>query len=410
MGADVMRWQYCAQPPDRNLLFGYGPAHEIKRKLLTLWHSVSFLATYGAIERFEPRYADLEHGPTDAPLRPLDRWLIARTQVFLAEAEEAYESYMTVGVTRAFDAFVDDLSNWYIRRSRRRFWEESDQAAFRTLWYALVQALRGLAPIAPFLAEHLWQALVARTTTGAPESIHLAGWPSPVPELADEDLVAEMAEARRAIELGHSARHGAQLRLRQPLRRVAVFSFEPSNRLALARHVEEIGGELNVKEVEFPVDAGEVARVGAKPRLDLLGPRLGAELPELRRLLAEGDFAIDQGVLRAGGFELAPGEYELTFEGREGWSVSHELPYVVGIDTTVDEALRLEGRALDLIHTIQRMRKDSGLEITDRIVIRYDGSNGYGEVFEAHGERIARETLAVRIEREPGEPLAIAKA
>ncbi len=410
MGADVMRWQYCAQPPDRNLHFGYGPAHEIKRKLLTVWNSVSFLATYGAIERFEPRYGDLEQGPTDAPLRPLDRWLIARTQVYLAEVDEAYESYVTVGVTRAFEAFVEDLSNWYIRRSRRRFWEESDQAAFRTLWYALVQGLRGVAPIAPFLAEHLWQVLVARTTAGAPESVFLAGWPAARAALVDEDIVGEMAEARRAIELGHSARHGAQLKLRQPLRRVALFSFEPASRLALARHIEEIGGELNVKEVEFPVDAGEVAKLGAKPRLDLLGPRLGAELPELRGLLAEGDFAIDQGVLRAGRFELAPGEYELTFEGREGWSVAHELPYVVGIDTRIDEELRLEGRALDLIHIIQRMRKDSGLEITDRIVISYDGSNGYAEVFEAHGDRIARETLAVRIERQPGEPLAITKA
>jgi isoleucyl-tRNA synthetase len=371
---------------------------------------VSFLVTYGAIERFDPRYADLEHGPLDAELRPLDRWLLARTQAFLAEAEQAYEGYLTAGVARAFEAFVEDLSNWYIRRSRRRFWEESDQPAFRTLWYALVQALRGVAPIAPFLVEHLWQVLVARTTAGAPESVFLAGWPAPNPALTDEDLVAEMAEARRAIELGHSARHSAQLKLRQPLRRVALFSFEPANRAALGHHVEEIGGELNVKEVEFPLDAGEVARVGAKPRLDLLGPRLGAELPELRRLLSEGDFTIDQGVLRAGGFELAPGEYELTFEGQEGWSVAHELPYLVGIDTRVDDELRLEGRALDVIHTIQRMRKDSGFEITDRIVIRYDGSDGDAEVFEAHGDRIARETLAVRIDRAAGEPLAISKA
>ena len=147
--------------------------------------------------------------------------------MYLAEVDEAYESYVTVGVTRAFEAFVDDLSNWYIRRSRRRFWEESDQAAFRTLWYALVQGLRGVAPITPFLAEHLWQVLVARTTAGAPESVFLAGWPAARAALVDEDIVGEMAEARRAIELGHSARHGAQLKLRQPLRRVALFSFEP---------------------------------------------------------------------------------------------------------------------------------------------------------------------------------------
>jgi isoleucyl-tRNA synthetase len=410
MGADVMRWQYCQQPLDRNLLFGYGPAHEIKRKLLTLWHSVSFFLTYATIERFEPRFADLVAGPDGGELRPLDRWLLARTQAFLAEAQDGYETFVTAGVARAFESFVDDLSNWYIRRSRRRFWEESDEAAFRTLWYALVQGLRAVSPIMPFLAEHLWQALVARPAAGAPESVFLAGWPEHAPALADPGLVEEMAEARRVIELGHSARHSVQLKLRQPLRRVAVVSQDPEKRPLLARHVEEIGGELNVKEVAFPSDVAEVATITAKPRLDLVGPRLGAELPELRRVLAEGAFTIDGGVLRAGRFELAAGEFILEFAGREGWAVAHEPPYVVAVDTEVDAELRLEGRALDLIHTIQRLRKDSGLEITDRIVIRYDGSDGYDEVFAAHGERIARETLAIRIERQPGEALTIEKA
>ena len=162
------------------------------------------------------------------------------------------------------------------------------------------------------------------------------------------------------IELGHSARHSAQLRLRQPLRRVAVVVADPEKREMVARHVEEIGAELNVKEVHFPADAVEVATSTAKPRLDLLGPRLGPALPELRRLLAEGQFVIEDGVLRADPFELAPGEYMLEFDGNEGWAVSHELPYVVALDTEVDDDLRLEGQALDLIHTIQRLRKDSG--------------------------------------------------
>jgi isoleucyl-tRNA synthetase len=407
MGADVMRWQYCQQPPDRNLLFGYGPAHEIKRKLLTLWNSVSFLVTYAGIESFEPRFADLSEGPAGAALRPLDQWLLARTQAFLSEAADGYESFLTGVVTRAFESFVDDVSNWYIRRSRRRFWEESDLAAFRTLWYALVQSLRAVSPIMPFLAEHLWQALVAGVPD-APESVFLAGWPSPNPALADDRLVAEMAEARRVIELGHSARHGAQLRLRQPLRRVAVVVTDPEKREMVARRVEEIGAELNVKEVHFPAEAGEVATSTAKPRLDLLGPRLGPALPELRRLLADDRFVIEDGVLKAEQFELAPGEYMLEFDGNEGWAVSHELPYVVALDTEVDDDLRLEGQALDLIHTIQRLRKDSGLEITDRIVIRYDGD--HEDVIAAHGDRIARETLAVRIERVAGEPLAIEKA
>ena len=160
MGADVMRWMYCAQPPSQNIRFGFGPAEEVKRKLLTLWNSVSFLVTYGGSRSSSPRYEDLAAGPTDVDLRTLDRWLLARTQQFLEEATRSYEEYMTVGVVRALEAFVDDLSNWYIRRSRRRFYGD-DPAAFRTLWYALVQVLRAFSPIMPFLTDHLWQNLVS---------------------------------------------------------------------------------------------------------------------------------------------------------------------------------------------------------------------------------------------------------
>ena len=171
MGADVMRWQYCAQPPDRNLLFGFGPAHEIKRKLLTFWNSVKFLVDYGNIEGFAPSWDRLE---PDVELRPLDRWLVERTKQLVARRPTGYEATLTVDVTRAFDAFVDDVSNWYIRRSRRRFYS-FDEAAFRTLWFALVQSLRVIAPVMPFLADHLWRNLVQ----DGPASVHLAPWPEP---------------------------------------------------------------------------------------------------------------------------------------------------------------------------------------------------------------------------------------
>ena len=199
MGADVMRWQYCAQPPDRNLLFGFGPAHEIKRKLLTFWNSVKFLVDYANIEGFEPALGRSRRRARRRELEPLDRWLVARTHELVREAEAAYEATLTVNVIRAFEAFVDDLSNWYIRRSRRRFYGD-DPAAFRTLWYALVQSLRVIAPVMPFLADHLWRNLVP----GREASVHLAGWP----EVAEPDraLLAEIAEVRAVVELGRQAR------------------------------------------------------------------------------------------------------------------------------------------------------------------------------------------------------------
>ena len=261
MGADVMRWQYCSQPPDRNLLFGFGPAQEIKRRLLTLWNSAKFLGDYGAIESFQPLYADLERGGPDCALQPLDHWLVERTAQLVAEAEAGYERWLTVDVTRAFEAYVDDLSNWYIRRSRRRFWD-GDEAALRTLWFGLVQGLRVIAPVMPFLAEHLWQALVTDVVEGAPDSVFLAGWPEA--RTPDSALLAEVAELREVVGLGHQARSASGLKLRQPLRRIVVEG------APLARaHADEIAEELRVKEVEF----GHVdAELRVKPHLPAARP------------------------------------------------------------------------------------------------------------------------------------------
>jgi isoleucyl-tRNA synthetase len=404
MGADVMRWMFCGQVPSQNLRFGYGPANEIKRRLLTLWNSASFLITYANIEGFEPRYSDLEGGLHDAELRALDRWLLARVQALIAETTDAYESFWTPRITKAFEEFVDDLSNWYVRRSRARFWR-GEEPAFRTLWYALAQALRLAAPLMPFLAEHLWGNLVAGVCRDAPESVHLAGWPQRAERLADPSLLEEVAAARAVVELGHSARNQAGLKLRQPLRRLVVSTADKSARVLVSRQVEEIAGELRVKEVEITERPNAVADLRAIPRLDLLGPRFGPNLPELRKLLEAGSFEVADGNLRAGPFVLAPGEFTLEYAPKEGWSVSQSDGFLVAVDTEVDDELELEGRVLDLIHAVQRLRKDSGLEITDRIELTVPKSEA---ALLVHEEWIKAETLAVRVEL--GAELAVRKA
>jgi isoleucyl-tRNA synthetase len=407
MGADVMRWQYCQQPPDRNLLFGYGPAHEIKRRLLTLWNSATFLIRYANTPdvQFAPRAGDLEVGPGDATLQPLDRWLLARTQAFLDEAEAGYETYLTGGVTRALEEYVDDLSNWYIRRSRRRFWEDADEAAFRTLWYALVQALRAISPIMPFLAEHLWQILVAKPLPDAPQSVFLAGWPSAVAALADETLVADMAETRSVIELGRSARNAAAMKLRQPLAALVVEGASAGP----MRLIEQIVGELRVKEVHFGSIEGATLR--AKPNLPLLGPKLGKDLPAVREALAEGRFErLPGGGVQAVGHELSAEEVFVERSAPEGFALAEDAGLIVALDIRLDDDLRLEGRALDLIHELQNLRKERGLEITDRIVIVYDASSDVGEVVDRHGDWVARETLAVRVEPGAASRLEVERA
>ena len=390
MGADVMRWMYCAQAPAQSVRFGYAAADEIKRRLLTLWNSVRFFVDYANIEDFRPRYEDLD-GPS-GELKALDRWLVARTQQLIRETEEAYERYSTLAVVTAFERFVDELSNWYIRRSRRRFYSY-DEAAFRTLWYALVQGLRVIAPVMPFLAERLWRDLVAEPCEAAPSSVFLAPWPALTRELEETRLLEEIAEVRRVVDLGRQARGDAGVKLRQPLRRLLVQGTGLAD-----RHVEEIREELRVKEIEFgDVEATELA---VKPNLPALGPKLGKELGAVRAALAAGDFEeLPDGSFRAAGHELAPDEVLVERRGKEGWAVASQDGVTVALDTALDPDLVLEGRVLDLIHRLNTMRREAGLELTDRIVVMLP--ENLSDLLQ-HADWIKQEVLAVEIRADGG--------
>jgi isoleucyl-tRNA synthetase len=383
MGADVMRWQYAAQPPDRNLLFGFGPAEEIKRELLTLWNSVSFFVSYANIDGFRPSWSALEPA---GDLQPLDRWLIERTHAFVADATSSYDRYLVNEVIVTYEAYIDDLSNWYIRRSRRRFWD-GDDTALQTLWYAIVQTLRVLAPVMPFLTDHLWRNLVL----DGPESVHLAGWP----EAAEPDraLLEEIADVRRVVALAHQARATSGLKLRQPLRRLVV-----EGATGARSHVDEIANEVRVKEVAFePVDA----ELRVKPNLPVLGPRLGKELRAIQQALQAGELEeLDGGGFRVAGHELGPDEVIVERVGRDGSAIASADGVTVELDTALDDELLLEGRVYDLIRRVNTMRKDQGLELTDRIVLTLPETES--EVVERHGEWLKDEVLAVEIRLDGG--------
>jgi isoleucyl-tRNA synthetase len=383
MGADVMRWLYCSQPPSQPLRFGYGMAEEVKRRFLTYWNSVKFLVDYANVQGFRPAWSELEPRGD----MPLDRWLIERTKAFVLAGEAAYEAYDTVEAMWAFEAYLDDLSNWYIRRSRRRFWAD-DEAALRTLWYALVQSLRVLAPILPFVTDRLWRTLVL----DGPESVHLAGWP----DVAEPDraLLGEIAAVRRVVELGRQARSTSGIKLRQPLRRLVVEGAD------LDGHLEEVADELRVKGVEL--GAVEAAELRVKPNLPVLGPKLGKELGAVREALATGEFEeLPGGRFRAAGHELEPDEVLVERGGREGWAVASGDGVTVALDLGLDDELLLEGEAYELIHRVNSLRKGQGFELTDRIVLTVPESQR--ELADRHGDWIAREVLATEIRITGGE-------
>ena len=393
MGADVMRWQYCSQPPDRNLLFGFGPAHEIQRKLLTLWNSCKFLVDYANVDGWTPDWDDLVAGPS-GELQPLDLWLVERTHALVAEATAGYESWLTVDVVRAYEAFVDDVSNWYIRRSRRRFWD-GDVVALRTLWYALVEGLRVVAPLMPFLTDHMWRVLTA-PCEGAPDSVHLAGWPEAVEP--DAALLAEIAELRRVVELGRQARASSGLKLRQPLRALVV-----EGAPLAGAHADEIADELRVRQVSF--GSVEASELRVKPNLPLLGPKLGKKLGAVRAALQNGDFEeLPEGGIRVAGHDLSRDEVLVERHGKDGWAVAASDGLTVALDLHLDDDLVRAGRVYDLIHGVNTMRKQAGLELADRIGLTIPEADA--DLLE-HEDWIARETLAVSVA--VGTELGVAK-
>jgi isoleucyl-tRNA synthetase len=413
MGADVMRWMYAGQQPAQNLNFGYGPAGEVKRRLLTLWNTYSFFVLYANVEGFTPRYDLLETGPDPATARPLDRWLTARTQWLVGECRAALDGWESPRLVRAFETFLDDLSNWYVRLSRTRFWRSDDpadsRAAFETLWYALVQAIRCASPVMPFLADEMWQNLVRGVCPDAPAGVHLAGYPKVREELADAELLAAMETVRVVVELGRRSRDEARIKLRQPLREVIVATDDPARRMQVADHVELIAAELGVKGVRLATSAEEFAQVEVMPLLKVLGPKYGRDLALIRGLLREGEFELRDGRVLVGDWTLEPGEFELRARAREGFAVTDGDGFAVALDTEITPELQLEGVVRDVIRTIQKMRQDSGFEVTDRIRITFPENDGdVGRAFAEHGDWIAAETLAVALE--PGAELAVSRA
>ena len=384
MGADVMRWLYCEQVPSQNMRFGYGPAHEAKRRLLTFWNCAKFFVDYANVSP-EAEAGDLE---------PLDHWLLARTEQLVAEATDAYARYWTPDVVASFEAFVDDLSNWYIRRSRRRFWN-GDAAALATLREALMRSLVVIAPAMPFLSDHLWRVL---RSDEQPGSVFLARWQDAGER--DQELLDDVADTRRVVELGHQARGDAGIKLRQPLRRAYIRGADGA-----AAHTAELGEELNVKEIVF--DDGPVVRSKLKPNLPVLGPRLGSRLPAVKAALELGEYEeLDGGGVRVAGEELGPDDV-LHGESSavEGFAIAQNGALSIAIDTALDDELVREGRVRELVHRINALRRDAGLELSDRIGVTLGPEEA--DLVD-HEAWIKDETLALSLE--VGDALAVEKS
>ncbi len=418
MGVDVMRWLYCRQKPEADLLFGYGKADEVRRQfLLPLWNAYTFLVSYARVDGWTP---DRSRTQATAPTQ-LDRWILSRLNRVVAEVTARLNDYDAYGATLFIETFLDDLTNWYIRRSRRRFWKSEQDAdknaAYATLYQVLTTLCRLLAPFVPFVTEAMYQNLVRTVDPRAPESVHHTDWPRADWMAVDVALVDRMALTRRLAALGHAARAGHGLKVRQPLSRALIHLDLPERLdeelLALLRD------ELNVKEVVQVEEKSELFSYRVLPNNWMLGPRFKSHLPAIRALLAAQDpVAVARRVrsglpirlpLDGGEVELLPEEVLVQEEPREGLVVASEQDLTVAIDTRITPELRAEGLAREVVRRIQNLRKAANLELDDRIVTHYQAEGKLAEAIEAWREYIAAETLSVELragEMEPGMAVA----
>jgi isoleucyl-tRNA synthetase len=398
MGADVMRWLYCGQNVQSNLNFGYGPAEEVKRRLLVLWNVYSFFVTYARIDRFDPQAPR----PPVSRRAMLDRWILSRLNGVVRATREGLDRFDAAGPTRTIERFVDDLSTWYVRRSRRRFWKAADdadkRAAQATLYEALTTLTGLLAPFVPFLAESMYQNLVRSVDATAPASVHHTRYPVADESLIDPQLDLQVELARRLVGLGRAAREQAAIRVRQPLAlaRVATPVDAPSLPDELR---DEIARELNVERLEVGGAVEDAVRHVVRPVPARLGPRLGPRFPTVLQALRAGELTLHpDGRVEAAGELLGPEEVQVTTQARPGFAAAEADGYTLVLDTRLTPDLIAAGRAREVVHRIQTMRKDAGFDVEDRIVIHYGAGDDLTPVFREHGEYIKQETLSVALE------------
>ncbi len=419
MGVDTMRWLYCAHKPENNLLFGYNRAEETRRRfIIPLWNVYSFFATYASLDGWTPTADDFDpatpEGATPQSDNPLDRWILARLNQVVARVTDALENSDAYSATLAFEGLLDDLSNWYVRRSRRRFWKsehDSDkETAYATLWHVLVKMSRALAPIIPFITEAMYQNLVRGAFPNAYESVHHTDWPAADSAVVDEALTAQMSLARRIASLGLSARGDAGIKVRQPLARVLVY-VDPKGFENLSGLPDEliaiVTDELNVKAFEFVDDPGALVTYRVLPVNKVLGPRFGADFPKVRAALAALDPAAVAAKVEAGDaveielngetVALAAEEVLVQPQPVEGLAAAADKFVTVAVDTVITPELKAEGLAREIVRRVQAQRKNADFEVSDRITTWYVAPEELAQVFQTWGEYIQAETLTTEL-------------
>jgi isoleucyl-tRNA synthetase len=399
MGADVCRWLYCRTNPAQNINFGYGPANEIRAKFhLKLWNSYAFFCNYARLDGFDPSKPEVPVAE-----RPdIDRWILSDLQLLIKNARESFETYNVMGFCLEAERFVDEkLSNWYIRRNRRRFWKgekgKDKDAAYQTLFTALKTLTQLCAPVIPFQAEIMWRNLRVESE---PQSVHLCDYPQTDEKLLDEQLSRDMEALLDLVTLGSAARNAARIKVRQPLSEIRVQPADEAGKNALQRFGEQLCDELNIRRATL-YEGNSLLTVEAKPNRKSLGPKAGARLQEICTAIeklnpASLKFPMELS-FPSGPFTLEAADVILTYTAADGCVGAADKGTQVAIDTRITDDLKRAGLAREVVRSVQELRKKAGLEMEDRIVLCLKtDSPELKQAIDSHRDYIAAETLTVR--------------
>jgi isoleucyl-tRNA synthetase len=417
-GADALRAYLINSPVVRAdpLRFSEEGVREVVRTvLLPWWNAFSFFTTYAEADGITAD--DLAAAPPVDERPEIDRWILSVLQTLIASVNREMEAYRLFAVTPPIIGFVEHLTNWYIRRSRRRFWshrggtdESTKLAAFATLHEVLLTFATVAAPVLPFMAEEMYQQLARPSETSARQSVHLLDYPESDTELIDADLEVAMAASRTVVNLGRTLRKRNDLRVRQPLNLVTIVTRDPRVRRAIEAHTDLITEELNVRAVKVHEDEADLVELSAKADFKRLGPRFGKEMKAIAATIANLDHDAIAALLDSG--EITIDDEALTIEDvvvlrspREGTVVATDESITVALDTQLNDELLVEGVARELVNRIQMLRRSEGFEVADRVHLRWASDDAsIIDAFGAHGEFIAGEVLAVTIERADSVP------
>jgi isoleucyl-tRNA synthetase len=420
-GADAFRWYYLtAQQPWSGYRFSVDTVGEsVRQFLLTLWNTYSFWVLYANAEDLGPD--DFDNQPLTSPFvsdsetkhevsvgEDLDRWALSRLQATITTVRERMDDFDCTAAGRAISEYVEELSNWYVRLSRRRFWE-GDRAAFATLRHCLLETVALLAPFTPFLADEIHLNLAggeAEAVGEGRDSVHLRDFPAADPALADPELEKAMEAVRLTVELGRAARAQAKAKMRQPLRR-AVIVANDAEREAISARADLVTAELNVKELDFVSEEADLVSYAVKPNYRSLGPRFGKRMPQVAAAVEALD-PVHVARVMAGGAEIGinidgdehtigPDEVSLALQPLDGYEVEAEAGHAVALQLELDDELRREGLAREIVHAVQNARKAAGLDISDRIELSLNGDDELLAAAREHEPYIAGEVLATSV-------------